>query len=107
MRVVGRLRWVDRQRRPLGAASGWFDFVLARWTLSAHDVAMAITHPFTFKIEADPLSGRRFRWTVCEGDQIRLRSPHSYATRRETEADAAKAMLKLAANQPGRKDWTV
>ena len=55
---------------------------------------MAEAHPFTFKIETDPLSERRFRWTVCEGGQIHLRSPHSYATRREAEAEAGKAMLK-------------
>jgi hypothetical protein len=75
--------------------------------MSAHDAAMAAAHPFTTRIEADPLSERRFRWAVCEGDQIRLRSPHSYATRREAEADASKAMLRLAANQPGRRDWTI
>jgi hypothetical protein len=57
---------------------------------------MAEAHQFTFKIETDPLSERRFRWTVCEGGQIYLRSPHSYATRREAEAEAKKAMLKFA-----------
>jgi hypothetical protein len=56
-------------------------------------------HPFTVRIEADPLSERRFRWTVCEGEQIHLRSPHSYATRRQAEITANEAMLKLAANR--------
>jgi len=67
---------------------------------------MATAHPFTTRIEVDPLSERRFRWAVYEGDQIRLRSPHSYATRREAAADAGKAMLRLAANQSGRRDRT-
>jgi hypothetical protein len=62
--------------------------------LSPHNVDMAAFHPFTFKIEADPLSEGRFRWTVCEGDQIHIRSPHSYATRREAETDANKALTK-------------
>ena len=82
-------------------------FRRACWLESAYDIAMAAVHPFTFRIEADPLSERRFRWTVREGDQVRLRSPHSYATRREAEADANKAMLRLAVNQPRRDDWTI
>lgn len=51
---------------------------------------------FTFKIEPDPLGARRFRWTVCEGTRIHLRSPHSYETRREAEEEANKAMLKFS-----------
>ena len=49
-------------------------------------------HPFSIKIEADSLDGLRFRWTICEGDQILLRSPQSYATRREAEKEAAEAL---------------
>jgi hypothetical protein len=62
-----------------------------------HNANMGDLHPFTFKIDADPLSKRRFRWTVCEGDQILLRSPHSYATRREAEIEATQAMNRRAA----------
>jgi hypothetical protein len=58
---------------------------------------MAEDHPFTAKIDVDPLSERRFRWTVCEGVQVHMRSPHSYATRREAVADADKAMAKCIA----------
>ena len=61
---------------------------------------MAKAHPFTIKIEPDPLSARRFRWTVCEGSQIHIRSPHSYATRREAEDEANNALLKLAETWP-------
>jgi hypothetical protein len=57
-------------------------------------------HPFTVKIEADPLSALRYRWTVCEGSQIHIRSPHSYATRREAVEEANKALSKLAETWP-------
>jgi hypothetical protein len=66
---------------------------------------MATAHPYTIKIEADPLHADRFRWTVCEGDQIHMRSPHAYATRPEAEAEADAALAKLAENQPRRSDW--
>jgi hypothetical protein len=60
---------------------------------------MGEIHPFTVRIETDPLDVRRFRWTVCEGNQIHIRSPHSYATRREAEREANEVMLKHAASQ--------
>jgi hypothetical protein len=59
---------------------------------------MAEVHPFTFKIEADPLREMRYRWTVCEGNQIHLRSPNSYATRRDAEIEAAKALSNRVAH---------
>ena len=46
---------------------------------------MVEKHPFTFRIEADLLQTSRYRWMVCEGSQIHVRSPHSYATRQEAE----------------------
>jgi hypothetical protein len=61
-------------------------------------VDMADVHPFTINIEADPLRALRFRWTICEGVQVHARSPHSYATRREAEIEAGKAMANRAAN---------
>ena len=63
---------------------------------SAHNLAMDRPEQFTVRIERDPLGAGRFRWTVCEGDQIHLRSPHSYATRREAEQEANKARQKFA-----------
>jgi hypothetical protein len=42
----------------------------------------------------DPLRVGRFRWAVCEGNQILLRSPLSYATRGETEKAADDAMKR-------------
>jgi hypothetical protein len=68
---------------------------LASKTTLPHSVTMAEVHSFTVKIEADPLRETRHRWTVREGIQIHLRSPHSYATRREAEAAADKALSKL------------
>jgi hypothetical protein len=55
---------------------------------------MVETHPFTFEIQADPLQESRYRWTVCEGSQIHIRSPHSYATRSEAEKEAGKAVSR-------------
>jgi hypothetical protein len=71
--------------------------------LSFHNTIMAENHLFTFKIEPDPLGERRFRWTVCEGGQIHLRSPHSYATRREAEVEASKALSRFAKTWPNSK----
>ena len=51
-------------------------------------------HPFIFNIVADPLRQLRYRWTVCEGDQILVRSPCSYATRQEAEKEAARAVKR-------------
>jgi len=63
-------------------------FILAAQTPLSHNANMTAFNRFTFKIEIDPLSERRFRWTVCEGNQVHIRSPHSYATRREAETEA-------------------
>lgn len=63
---------------------------------SAHNIAMEKAEQFTVRIEPDPLIEGRFRWTVCEGNQIHLRSPHSYATRREAEQEADNARKKFA-----------
>jgi hypothetical protein len=63
---------------------------------------MSEGHPFTYKIEPDPLNALRFRWTVCEGTQIHVRSPHSYSTRGEAKEEASAAMLKLAEIWPRR-----
>src|SRR5882757_2430988 len=38
-----------------------------------------------------------YRWTVREGNQIHLRSPNSYATRRDAEIEAAKALSNRVA----------
>jgi GH24 family phage-related lysozyme (muramidase) len=55
---------------------------------------MGENHPFTFNVMADPLRESRYRWTVCEGNQIHMRSPTSYATQSEAEKEAAKAVSR-------------
>ena len=70
------------------------NFVLAARPPLPHNAIMVETHPFTFRIEPDPLRELRYRWTVCEGTQVHVRSPHSYATRREAENEAAKAVAR-------------
>jgi len=60
-------------------------------------------HPFMSKVDADPVRAGRFSWTICEGVQIHLRSPQSYATRREAKEDAEKAMSKFAAHWQERR----
>jgi hypothetical protein len=70
---------------------------------SAHNVNMAKPEQFTVKIEPDPLGAGRFRWTIREGEQIHLRSPHSYATRREAEQEADMALQKFAGSW--QRNW--
>jgi hypothetical protein len=101
-----RLRLDPRKPRrgtepAMGVVSAWLrlgNIGLASKTALPHNVTMAEVHPFTFKIEADPLREMRYRWTVCEGNQIHLRSPNSYATRRDAEIEAAKALSNRVAH---------
>jgi hypothetical protein len=62
---------------------------------SAYSDFMENAEQFRVRIELDPLIVGRFRWTVCEGVQIHLRSPHSYATRIEAEREAECARQKF------------
>ena len=85
-------------------APGASDLALASLPFQAHGLLMVEIVPFAVKeislykvrIETDPLNAVRYRWSLCEGDQVHLRSPHSYATRREAEADAKKALARGA-----------
>ena len=54
---------------------------------------MEEVHPFTVRIEADPLNKRRLCWTICEGNPIVIRSPYSYVTRREANKEANEMLL--------------
>src|SRR5271166_4490883 len=51
------------------------NFALAVRTPLPHNAIMAETHPFTFRIEADPLRELRYRWTVCEGIAVSREDP--------------------------------
>ena len=55
---------------------------------------MAAIPTITLKIEADVVTQTRFRWLLCEGDQVLLRCQHSFETRGEAEADGNKALEK-------------
>jgi hypothetical protein len=48
----------------------------------------------TLKIEADLLTQVRFRWLLCEGENVLLRGQHSFETKGEAEADGNKALQK-------------
>ena len=61
--------------------------------------AMSRVNPFTFNVEPDPLREERYRWTVCEGTQIHLRSPCSYATKEEAISEATKAAERLSSGE--------
>ena len=84
----------------IGRAAG--NFALTLWA-AAHHIGVVTEDPhFAFKVEADPLREGRYRWTICEGIQIHLRSPVSYATRREAEEDADKAMSRFVCHRRNR-----
>ena len=71
---------------------------------AAYHIGVVAEDPrFTINVEADPLRGGRYRWTICEGVQIHLRSPQSYATRREAKEDADKAMSKFVRHRQDRE----
>jgi hypothetical protein len=55
---------------------------------------MAEDHQITVVVERDLLRAGRYRWTVLHSGQPQNRSEMSFATRREAEADAAKALKK-------------
>ena len=79
------------------------DFTLAASPWSRHNMNMAEPDRFTYQILSDLMSVRRFRWTISEGAQIHLRSPHSYATRREAEIEGGKAVVRFAKAWPDHK----
>jgi hypothetical protein len=59
-----------------------------------HSANMPEFPTITLKIEADLLTQTRFRWLLCEGDQVLLRCQHSFETMGEAEADGNKALEK-------------
>ncbi len=51
--------------------------------------------PFLIWIEPDPLHPLWFRWTICEGEQVVMRSPHAYTARAEAENEANQVLARL------------
>jgi hypothetical protein len=52
---------------------------------------------FAFRVEAHPQQQGRYLWAIGYGFQTYRRSRLSFATRREAENDALKAMSKIEA----------
>jgi len=56
-------------------------------------------HPFTIEVMADPFDQSRFRWAICKGVQIILRSPKSFEFRGEAGSDAKDALARTDRRQ--------
>jgi hypothetical protein len=65
---------------------------------------MAEEHQFSVKVEPDLLRAGRFRWSLFRSGQVQDRSSVSYATKREAEVDAAKALAKRIASWQASTD---
>jgi len=63
-----------------------------------HAVSMAENRPFTIKIEPDADGERRYRWAIYESEMLRDHATKSYATIREAESDADKALRQRIKN---------
>ena len=57
-------------------------------TLASHIGIVTESPLFTFRVEADPLWERPFRWTIREGFRVHLRSPQSFTNWREAKKEA-------------------
>ena len=53
---------------------------------------MSHDHPYEVSILSDTPSPGRYRWAVLEGENVLDRAPFSYATKREAQFAAVKAM---------------
>jgi hypothetical protein len=56
---------------------------------------MEITSPFFVRLDPDPWNARRSWWSICDGERVIKRSPYSYATRREAEAEGNEVMKRI------------
>jgi hypothetical protein len=70
---------------------------LESFPVSAHNTKMSLDHQITVVVKPDLLREGRYRWTVLHSGQAGDRSEVSFATRREAEADAAKALKRSIA----------
>ena len=64
---------------------------------SAHTGEMVEDHQITVVVEPDLLRSGRYRWTLLRSGQAQDRSEMSFATKREAEADAEKALKRRIA----------
>jgi hypothetical protein len=58
---------------------------------------MADDHPFSFEVAPDRLIEGRYRWTIYEGHRTDALSPDSYASEREAQIEAEKAIARRVA----------
>ena len=63
----------------------------------AHTGQMAEDHQITVVVEPDLLRSGRYRWTLLRSGQAQDRSEMSFATKREADADAEKALKRRIA----------
>jgi hypothetical protein len=75
---------------------GQFEYGSAKIALATspplwHNASMVEAHPLSIKIEPGRVDGRRFWWSVCDGDRVIERSSYSLPTRREAEKEATEA----------------
>jgi len=64
---------------------------------SVHTGEMVEDHQITVVVEPDLLRSGRYRWTLLRSGQAQDRSEMSFATKREAEADAEKALKRRIA----------
>jgi hypothetical protein len=64
---------------------------------SAHSGEMVEDHQITVVVEPDLLRSGRYRWVLLHSGQAQDRSEMSFATKREADADAAKALKRRIA----------
>ena len=69
-------------------------------------ILLVVTHetPFAFRVEAHPQRQGRYLWAIGYGFQTYRRSTLSFATKREAENDALKAVLKIEARWRRERD---
>ena len=68
---------------------------------SAHTGEMVEDHQITVVVEPDLLRSGRYRWTLFRSGQAQDRSEMSFATKREADADAEKALKRRIAAWKG------
>ena len=78
-----------------GAVDRGTNFVLALRRPSTHNARMADNHVFTINVARDVERPDRYRWSVSENMRLRDKSLHSFATKREAQADADKFVQRL------------
>jgi hypothetical protein len=90
---VGPRRRSNRQSRPSQVVETFLD--------SAHTGEMVEDHQITVVVEPDLLRSGRYRWTLFRSGQAQDRSEMSFATKREADADAEKALKRRIAAWKG------